>query len=79
MFGPLTEQHKKIISQARKHLKNRLAKTPELAKDQKNISTLLELLIGSLSVDELADHQPPYWAEISLLFYTHGQQRLTGE
>jgi len=79
MFGPLTDQHKKTISQARKHLRNLIAGEPTLAEHQKNLAALLELLVGSLSLDELQDHDARYWAEITRQFYAFGAQRKPGE
>ncbi len=79
MFGPLTDQHKKAISQARKHLRNLIASDKTLADAQKNLSVLLELLVGSLSLDELADHDAHYWAEVTRQFFIFGQQRAPGD
>ncbi len=79
MFGPLTAQHKNFISQARKHLKQRLHNDPDLLAEYKHLAVLLELLVSSLSIDELADHDPSYWSAVALVFYRFGQQRQPGQ
>ncbi len=79
MFGPPTEQHKKVISQAKKHLRQMLANQGVLDETIKMQSVLLESLIGSLSKDEVFDHNGRYWAEVAHHLFTFGKKRNKGE